>query len=450
MSYLKHLFFIGALVLPAFGCMQIRPAATIDQVVTVLAEGDLPSVTSKAANALIMSSKVPVVIMLTAEWCKACKSVKGDFWRASRKNQDAFIGVQIDIDQNRDFLELHDKTELPKIVVYEKGGERWSLVGIDGVRRVLSVLKDNQNGFITGLSAAAAPKDLARAKVFLIAASADSANFGQEIADQYEYWKRSGLREEEIACYWSVPNFGQYWTDNVQFKALGKKLSKCQKADLSTITSHWETAAKERKNKKDWMYMYVTSHGTSTKLSNLYFKELKSKIGKDKIAGIVESCEQFGKAHILFDSVSNRREALDISPLYLLADKACQNEPAGVNMLTQKTLDSMIRKTGSTTKVTAILQACHSGAIIPDKLPGNTSVLAAASADRSSFGCDVQGERTVYGKAILDALDTLKPNPGDGQAWLAVHEFVTKRIQIEEEKLGVSKADQSNPVIRQN
>jgi len=69
--------------------------------------------------------------------------------------------------------------------------------------------------------------------------------------------------------------------------------------------------------------------------------------------------------------------------------------------LTPKALDGMLRDAGVAWR-TVIVSACHSGSFIPALRDERTLVLAAAAADRSSFGCKDENDFTYFGRALID------------------------------------------------
>jgi len=56
-----------------------------------------------------------------------------------------------------------------------------------------------------------------------------------------------------------------------------------------------------------------------------------------------------------------------------------------------------------------ILQACYSGAMIPDLAAPNRIIITAASATRTSFGCSNDNTNTWFTKALKDAMKQGKP-----------------------------------------
>jgi thiol-disulfide isomerase/thioredoxin len=426
--------------------MTITPSSSLLETIAILETGDLPEVDTKTADQLVMKGKVPIAVMLTAEWCSTCKKAKSQFWRVVRKNQNHFLGVILDVEKNRGFYEHLDSPTLPALVIFENGGERWIVQDLQPFINALPILEKNRDGYTSGLHAQSLDSQSQPAQVFLVAASADSANFVQEIEEQFKYWQERGVAPTQISCFWSVPHFGQYWSDRTQFQALKNFANKCKKATVENIEIEWNKTAKTRPK---WMFMYVTSHGVGAPKVQ---PDLTAFKGTNR--GITEStfktsaCQQFFNPYILFDSISTRRTAISSSDINSGVIASCSGTESNIVLLSSIRLADFLKSVPAETRAVITLQACHSAAIIPASLPQNATILAAASADRSSFGCDQAGHNTVYGRHFLTALKTLKPDPIDPNAWQAVHDMTKNLVVAEEKRLGIPDGQNSLPVFR--
>lgn len=69
--------------------------------------------------------------------------------------------------------------------------------------------------------------------------------------------------------------------------------------------------------------------------------------------------------------------------------------------LTPASLKSMLDRSGIRNRV-VVVSACHSGSFIPALADPNTLVVAAAHAERTSFGCDDTREWTYFGDAFFN------------------------------------------------
>src|SRR5690606_27621912 len=85
-----------------------------------------------------------------------------------------------------------------------------------------------------------------------------------------------------------------------------------------------------------------------------------------------------------------------------------------------------------------ILQACHSGSLIPALKHPNRILMAAARADRSSFGCDPAEDSTWFTKALTEEMAA-------GGSWQQIFARTKKRVQRYEADEGVEEAERSYP-----
>jgi hypothetical protein len=69
--------------------------------------------------------------------------------------------------------------------------------------------------------------------------------------------------------------------------------------------------------------------------------------------------------------------------------------------LRPQALSDMLRRSGIRNRV-VVVSACHSGSFIPALADARTLVIAAARADRSSFGCNDKREWTYFGEAYFN------------------------------------------------
>jgi hypothetical protein len=73
----------------------------------------------------------------------------------------------------------------------------------------------------------------------------------------------------------------------------------------------------------------------------------------------------------------------------------------GLNDLTPYNLRAILDRSGIRNRV-VVLSACHSGSFVPALAGPRTLVIAAAHADRTSFGCDDRREWTYFGDAFFN------------------------------------------------
>lgn len=75
--------------------------------------------------------------------------------------------------------------------------------------------------------------------------------------------------------------------------------------------------------------------------------------------------------------------------------------PFALNDLTAPELRAILDSSGIKNRV-IVISACHSGSFVPALENANTLVMTAASAERSSFGCDDERDWTYFGEALFD------------------------------------------------
>lgn len=99
-----------------------------------------------------------------------------------------------------------------------------------------------------------------KTKIFLVATSAQNANFAQEILDQKALWKAAGYKEDEIACYYVPPFQEDFNADRQQFLSMVVDLSKCYLASVKQLRTHLKTITANR-NDVSFLYLFLTGHG---------------------------------------------------------------------------------------------------------------------------------------------------------------------------------------------
>lgn len=431
---LLSIILVGELVA---ACMTIRPSSGLEETVSIVAEGDLPQVDARGAKEIIANSQVPVALMFSLDSCVPCKKVKPALWRTVRKSKGRFLAAIVDSDKNRDFWQEYGQPALPSIIIFEKGKARWQTVGVGDVEEMLDVLVENSDGFVHDLKTRGDAMAPTNARVFLVAATADSAAFAQEVLDQVDYWKAAGLADDQIACYWSLPNFPQYLRDKKQFRSIGPLLERCYNADINLIEDHWKQAAAQH---PEWMYLYVSSHGIGDAQAQAAAQTVKAVLKEET----TKQCDAMAQAQLFFDPLPPQLEDLRFSEIFARACIGGFTQPPGLN---RDRMQKLLKETSGKTSKTIVLQGCHSGAVVPEKLPLATVVLAAARPDRSSFGCNPEGDRTVYGEEVLAAMKKLKPLPGRFQDWQRVHHEVARRVDQREQEMSIPKGTRSLPMI---
>ena len=93
----------------------------------------------------------------------------------------------------------------------------------------------------------------------------------------------------------------------------------------------------------------------------------------------------------------------------------------GLTSLTPEQLKGMLKRSGIKNSV-IVLSACHAGSFLPALADATTLVIAAARADRSSFGCDDRRQWTYFGEAYFDR--ALRAEPSFVRAFERARELI--------------------------
>jgi Peptidase C13 family len=86
-------------------------------------------------------------------------------------------------------------------------------------------------------------------------------------------------------------------------------------------------------------------------------------------------------------------------------------------------LKDMLKRSGIKNSV-IVLSACHSGSFLPALADPTTLVIAAARADRSSFGCDDRRQWTYFGEAYFQR--ALRAEPSFVRAFELARELIAR------------------------
>ncbi|CAN7097464.1 unnamed protein product [Brassica rapa subsp. narinosa] len=81
----------------------------------------IPYVAESDWDSLVMESKVPVMVMFTAEWCGPCRAMSPMLDQLNSEFAGRFKFYRVDIDLEREIAPRWDIRALPTIVVF-KGG----------------------------------------------------------------------------------------------------------------------------------------------------------------------------------------------------------------------------------------------------------------------------------------------------------------------------------------
>jgi thioredoxin-like negative regulator of GroEL len=87
------------------------------------------------AIALSESSKMPVLVVFSADWCKFCSILKEDIDKGVyAKETDKYIVCFIDIDQREDLKKEYQVSSIPDSRILKHKIEKSRLIGYDKIR----------------------------------------------------------------------------------------------------------------------------------------------------------------------------------------------------------------------------------------------------------------------------------------------------------------------------
>lgn len=275
------------------------------------------------------------------------------------------------------------------------------------------------------------------AKVFLVAGGDDVGNFAAEVVEQRALWKRAGLRDEEIACYFAKPTWRALAEDGEQLRRLAPALRGCYPAEPATLHDHLRRAARAA---PPFLYLYVSSHGLPPLL--------RWKAGVKDASALPEWLElrpgEVGRfdRHTIALQAGDGPKLADVSAI-LRAHRA--GAPVESLVLTPDTLAAALAELPETSEAIVVLQACFAGGFIGrphddgpsplTRLP-RVTVLAATSPEQPSFGCSPGSTRTYWGGAfnrvLAQALER-RPGPPPTLPWAEIHarvRFVVETMEL--------------------
>ncbi|MCR9160989.1 MAG: hypothetical protein ACE37F_11180 [Nannocystaceae bacterium] len=295
---------------------------------------------------------------------------------------------------------------------------------------------------------AAQPYDTAppspRAKVFLVAGGDDIANFAAEVLEQRTLWRRAGLREDEIACYFAKPTTQALREDAEQYAALALALRSCRAATPERLFTDLRAAARDAEG---FVYLFVTSHGLASQLRPL---ETSQNPRTQRFVASLGPDER--------DALEPAAVGLDAGAGPRLGDSRAvvaalrEGRSAEQTIVSPRTLAPVLEAFPPEVEKIVVLQACFSGGFIDhharrraDPSPGadallavpNLTVLTATAAERPSFGCGSGAARTYFGGAFNVALErALAEHPPRALPWEDIHHRVSFAIEAMEAVAG--------------
>ncbi|MBN2104964.1 thioredoxin [bacterium] len=74
----------------------------------------------KSFDALIVESKLPVLVDFWAEWCGACKMVSPAISRIARDLKGRIITIKVNVDKKQDIAVRYQITGIPTLMLFYK------------------------------------------------------------------------------------------------------------------------------------------------------------------------------------------------------------------------------------------------------------------------------------------------------------------------------------------
>jgi hypothetical protein len=306
------------------------------------------------------------------------------------------------------------------------------------------------------------------ARIFLVAGARDNANFAQEVVDQKKHWLARGYAPNQIECFYAIPP-PQQRDDSEQFLDLAEDLRECHLASPQIIFAALESVA--RNYRHDFLYLYVSSHGTGPLLERDVSEQERRSPGyawfvaahdEAKLDSSSSAHEWLSPYLIEVEGAGNPQgwDAVGFMDRFLHL-RANSGLAARELLFTPRYLAEALQKFPASVRKFVVLQACHSGGFLlpADEAPApeetlvtvrNITVLAAARADRTSFGCASAERTTYYGGAFQEALNSSEARSIAAFNWRQLHEKVAAKVEDLEAAQEISRDERSLPQFFSN
>lgn len=302
------------------------------------------------------------------------------------------------------------------------------------------------------------------ARIFLVAGARDIANFAQEVVDQKKLWLSRGYAPEQIECFFAAPPPDQ-GADSAQFLALEEPLRDCHLASPTDVFRALAQIAASYED--DHFFLYISSHGSrpTAELPDNYLRRIDPESAWLPQAMAEARADKASAAHAWLAPFQIAMEGIRFDAQrwgWASYFARLRQSRLGTGMLAQEhlftpgLLATALQAFPANVRKVVVIQACYSGGfVLPQEqapAPGETllnvtgiTVLTAARADRTSFGCDSSGDTTYYGRSFQKVLDA---NAGLSIAqldWQQVHEQVNREVEQIEQQTGIHERLRSLP-----
>jgi hypothetical protein len=270
-----------------------------------------------------------------------------------------------------------------------------------------------------------------KARLFLVAGSGEAANFGQEIVDQIRLWKKLGFTEEDIACYFSIPDQATFAKDEKQYTDLAPELKNCYPASPELLWKHLAHAAE--RSDGSFLYLYVTAHGApapSVTVRNPNVSVPQKQWLKQLVRRVPESDQYM----IGLDSLIDGTPIATTDRFRRVIENG---ESLKNHLFTPKYLKEALNAFSPELPKYVAIQGCYSGGFLETDIEknqndtlqfvDNVSVITAARNDRPSFGCSPGTDRTAFGHYYNQLLEENGVHPTEID-WAALHSKLSEVV----------------------
>ncbi|HWL62259.1 MAG TPA: C13 family peptidase [Steroidobacteraceae bacterium] len=304
----------------------------------------------------------------------------------------------------------------------------------------------------------------ADARIFLVAGARDIANFAQEVVDQRRLWLSRGYTPEQIECFFAAPP-PQQTDDAGQFLALEESLLPCHLASPREVLAALKEVAREYP--ADHFYLYLSSHGTPPVLGlpepvvrsiDPQASWLPQALAEARADKASQAYQWLAPFQVSMEGIRLDSQRWGWASYFarLYQSRITSDMDPREHMFTPALLADALQAFPASVRKVVVIQACYSGGFVlpPKKAPApeetlrnvkKTTVITAARADRTSFGCDSSGETTLFGGSFHKVLESHPDQAVPQLNWRKLHRQVAKEVEQLEQQAGISSRQRSEP-----
>lgn len=94
----------------------------------------------------LLNTKKTVVVDFYADWCIPCKQIPGILKEVKVKLKDSVRIVKVNVDKNPLIATKYKVRNLPTVMIFKNGKERWSTMGIFTANEIEKVILSQNSG----------------------------------------------------------------------------------------------------------------------------------------------------------------------------------------------------------------------------------------------------------------------------------------------------------------